>query len=83
MSYKLCHKHFLGVFEWKETEIQQRKEEEKKKKSKESYRGKRGHEKCPKVRGIFFYLVPSHQMIKIIQNKHTYYNQMRKNIFSY
>lgn len=40
MSYMLCHKHSVGEYEWKETEIQLRKEEE----SKESYKVKKGHE---------------------------------------
>lgn len=29
MSCKLCHKHFLGEYEWVETEMQLRNEEEK------------------------------------------------------
>lgn len=42
MSYKMCHKHFVGAYEWKETEIQLRKEEE-------TIEGsKRGHESVPK-----------------------------------
>lgn len=46
---EICHKHFVGKYEWRETELLLRQEEETQKRAVEAKRGRGGHLKARRV----------------------------------